>query len=73
MSRRPAITPTDASKPLPANPAWSYSPPTVSRDGRVVWLDAMTLANVTRDYRATGIHVIGEAPVEPAKKGRGKR
>lgn len=29
--------------PLAPNPLWRYSPPQPSRDGRVVWVDAMQL------------------------------
>jgi hypothetical protein len=47
MKRRHSITPTDAGKPLPPNPLWSRSPPVTSKDGKVVWVDAMVLPSVT--------------------------
>jgi hypothetical protein len=62
MKRRHSITPTDAGKPLLANPAWSYSPPerkritveVINDDGEierrridVVEVDATVLTSVT--------------------------
>lgn len=47
---RHAITPTDAGKPLPANPAWRYSDPVDA--GRVTWVDAMQLAWIAEHDRA---------------------
>ena len=43
-------------QPLPPpNPAWRYSPPVQSKDGKVVWLDAMVLHTVAEHYRIAGI------------------
>lgn len=59
MTRRHAITPTDNGLP-PANPAWRYSPPKVSRDGRTVVIDAMQPEMVEAYYRAVGVPTVDE-------------
>lgn len=56
MKRKHAITPTDTT-PI-ANPAWRYSPPKVSRDGRVVAVDAMQLPMLLDMYRALGVPLV---------------
>jgi hypothetical protein len=49
MKRSHAITPTDSTPP--PNPDWRYSPPRVSRSGRIVEIDAMQLTWATEHQR----------------------
>jgi hypothetical protein len=58
MKRRHSVTPTDSGLLPPANPAWRYSPPKVSRDGRVVAVDAMQLPMLLDMYRALGVPLV---------------
>lgn len=47
-SERSTWAVTETLKP---NKAWRYSPPTVSRDGKTVWIDAMQLTWATEHQR----------------------
>ena len=44
--------------PPPPNPAWRYSPPVPSKDGKVVWVDAMVLTTLAEHYRLMGVKPI---------------
>lgn len=50
-------------KPSAPNPLWRYSAPQASRDGRVVWVDAMQLPTVHAHYERAGIELVrGRSP-----------
>lgn len=63
MSRKPA-TPQAAPK---ANPDWHYSPPSVSKSGRVVSIDLTQLSTVIEHYRAAGVPLVDAHTLEPKR------
>lgn len=56
--RRSAITSTDSSLLPPPGKDWRYSPPAVSRNGRVVAVDAMQLPMLVEMYRVLGVPLV---------------
>lgn len=54
-NRRHAITPTDRTAP---NPDWEYSPPSVSKDGKTVSIDAHQITMIHDQYRAFGVPLV---------------
>lgn len=54
--RQHAITPTDRTK---ANPSWKYSPPSTSKNGRTVSIDAHQLTMLRDQYRAFDVPPVG--------------
>ena len=60
-------------KSPPPNPMWEYTPPAVSKDGRVVRVDAMQLPMVLELYATFKVKPVDAARDHAAWLNKGKR
>ena len=55
-------------KTPPPNPQWEYTPPAVSKDGRIVRVDAMQLPMALELYRVFKVPEVGAAYLAKGKR-----